>query len=289
MEEFLRGERLGQVVNGAGLDGLDRQLGGGVGGDHEEGDVGPAFAGLGQELVAAHLAQAGVGDDHEELLFFQGGEGLLGGFDHLDVIALAVQDGLQGKAHVPFVVNDQDGRKGQAHVVQPHQDAGREFQGEAGALSQLGLDLDGAAVHFGVMFDNGQTQAGALGAGGEIGLENLVHFVGRDARAVVGDGNDDGILLAIAGGDFDFAAAVEGLAGVLEQIDQHAGQVLSLHEDGGKIGGVIALDADLVFGGGGKDLQDGVVNFGGHFEALDAALGQLGVAHQHGRGSGRRG
>ena len=31
------------------------------------------------------------------------------------LIALAVQDGLQGKAHVPFVVNDQDRGKGQAH------------------------------------------------------------------------------------------------------------------------------------------------------------------------------
>ena len=115
VEEFFRGERFGQVVNGAGFDGLHRQLGGGVGGDHEEGDVGPAFAGLGQEFVAAHLAQAGVGDDHEEFQFLQGGERLFGGFGHLDVIALPVQDGLEGKAHVLFVVNDQDGRKGQAH------------------------------------------------------------------------------------------------------------------------------------------------------------------------------
>ena len=89
-------------------------------------------------------------------------------------------------------------------------------------------------------------------------------------------------MLAVAGGDFDFALAVEGLAGVLQQIDQDAGEVLSLHEDGGEIGGVVALDADLVFGGGGEDLKDGVVNFGGDLQALDTPLGQLGVAHQDG-------
>jgi hypothetical protein len=50
----------------------------------------------------------------------------------------------------------------------------------------------------------------------------------------------------------------------------------------GQIGGVKALDTDLVFGGGGEDLKDGIVNFGGDFQALDPSLGQLGVAHQDG-------
>ena len=59
VEQFLRGEGLGQVINGAGFDGFDRQLGGGVGGDHQEGDVGPAFAGLGQELHSRSSCRGG--------------------------------------------------------------------------------------------------------------------------------------------------------------------------------------------------------------------------------------
>jgi hypothetical protein len=58
--------------------------------------------------------------------------------------------------------------------------------------------------------------------------------------------------------------------------------MLPLHEDGWQIGGVKTIDADIVFGGGREDLQDGIVKFGGDFEALDAAFGQLGVAHEDG-------
>ena len=38
-----------------------------------------------------------------------------GGFDHLDIIAFTVKDGLEGKAHVPFVVHDKNGREWEAH------------------------------------------------------------------------------------------------------------------------------------------------------------------------------
>ena len=154
----------------------------------------------------------------------------------LNVVAFALKNGLEGKAHVLFVVNDQDREGGEAHLVNFIRIRRGNSRVKRVPLPGSDSTVTGAAVHFGVMFDDGQAQAGALGAGGEIGLEDLVHFVGRDAGAVVGDGDDDRIVLAVAGGDFDFAAAVHGFAGVLEQVDQHAGQVLPLHEDRRQIG-----------------------------------------------------
>ena len=117
VEQFLRRERLGQIIDGAGLDGFDRQLGRGVGGDHQERRVGPALAGRGQKLVAAHAAaQAGVGDDHEKLLLLQHGQRLLGRFHQAQVVAFAGQDRSQRQAHVLLVIDHQDGRKGPVHL-----------------------------------------------------------------------------------------------------------------------------------------------------------------------------
>ena len=50
--QLLDVERLGDVVEGAGLERLDRRLGGGVGGDHDDGDGGVLGLDLAQEVDA---------------------------------------------------------------------------------------------------------------------------------------------------------------------------------------------------------------------------------------------
>ena len=61
----------------------------------------------GEKFVAAHAAEAGVGDDHEKFLVRQQIQRLLGGFDRAHGIVLAFQHRLQGKAHVLLVIHDE--------------------------------------------------------------------------------------------------------------------------------------------------------------------------------------
>jgi hypothetical protein len=132
-------KRLGQIINGAGLDGLDRQLGGGVGGDHEERGVRPAFAGLGQEFVAAHSAQAGVGDDHEELLPFPARRGPPRPTRPSARHNPPRQNGAQRKAHVLFVIDDEDRGEGETHLLNLIRMRAGNSKDESGAFAQLRL------------------------------------------------------------------------------------------------------------------------------------------------------
>ena len=116
MEQFLGRKRLGQIVNRAGLDGLDGELGRGVGGDHEHRQFRPLAARAGQKIVAAHPAEPRVGDDHEKLLAREQVQRLLGGFDGARGIALVLQHRLQRQAHVLLVIHDEHGWQRHAHV-----------------------------------------------------------------------------------------------------------------------------------------------------------------------------
>ncbi len=61
-EELVHAERLGHVVVGAGVEGLDLVEAVGAAGEHEDGYVGPA-AEAGDDLGAVHVGQAEVEDD----------------------------------------------------------------------------------------------------------------------------------------------------------------------------------------------------------------------------------
>ena len=80
VEQFLRRERFGEIINRAGLDGFDGELGRRVGGEHEHRQFRPLLADFGQKIVAAHAAQARVGDDHEKFLAREQLQPFLGGF-----------------------------------------------------------------------------------------------------------------------------------------------------------------------------------------------------------------
>jgi len=115
MEQFLRCERLGQIIHRPGLDGLDGELGRGVGGEHDRRQVGPLIVEAGEKFVATHAAEAGVGDDHEKFLARQQIQRLFGGFDCAHGIVLALQHRLQGQAHVLLVVHDEHGWQQRVH------------------------------------------------------------------------------------------------------------------------------------------------------------------------------
>ena len=65
VQQLLRLERLGEVIDRAGLDRLHRQFRRGVGGDHQHRQVGPSLVSFTEEIVAAHPLEPRVGDDHE--------------------------------------------------------------------------------------------------------------------------------------------------------------------------------------------------------------------------------
>ena len=115
VEQFLGGERLGEVIHRAGLDRLDGELGRGVGGEHQRGQVGPLGADFGQEFVAAHPAEPGVGDDHEEFLVRQQPQCFLGGVGGPRFVIFIPQHRRQGLTHVFLVINDQDWGQCNAH------------------------------------------------------------------------------------------------------------------------------------------------------------------------------
>ena len=84
-EQHLGGlEGLGQVVEGAALEGLDREVAGAVGGHQQDGSAGQAADQLGQQLEAVHAGHAHVAehDVHGRLEAGEGGR-RVGGRHHL--------------------------------------------------------------------------------------------------------------------------------------------------------------------------------------------------------------
>ena len=107
VQQFLRLERLGQVIDGTGLDCLYRQLGRGVGGDHQNRQVRPALVGFPQEIVAAHPLEARVCDDHEITGRLNGRQPLLRRLDGVDERTARLENRLERLTHVALVIHDQ--------------------------------------------------------------------------------------------------------------------------------------------------------------------------------------
>ena len=108
MQEFIGFKRLAEVVHGPVLDRLDRQLGGGIRGNHEDGKLRVLLFYLLQEFEPRHASQPGVGDHHEELLAAKECEARFGRLGEAHLVALASKYGLQRYAHVAFVVNEEE-------------------------------------------------------------------------------------------------------------------------------------------------------------------------------------
>jgi hypothetical protein len=119
--ELLQVDRLGEVVEGAGLQRLDRVLGRAVGRHHHAALAALVFLDAVDDLHALAVGQPHVGDHRVEAAGLQ----VLPRFRHaargLDAVALAQQRQLVQRAQVGLVVDDQDlrrplgGRGGNAH------------------------------------------------------------------------------------------------------------------------------------------------------------------------------
>src|SRR5690606_23435754 len=71
---------------------------------------------------------------------------------------------------------------------------GGQVDEETGAGAGFGLDADASAVRGDDAVDDGKSEPGAFadGLGGEEGFEDVVDDVGRNAGAVVGNGEEQG-------------------------------------------------------------------------------------------------
>ena len=110
--ELAQVDRLGQIVEGTGLERQHRVLGRAVGGDDQR-LLGPA--GLlepAQQLQPVAVGQPHVGDDRIEAGGLQQRPGLLDAGRRLDVVALAQQRQLVEGAQIGLVVDDQQARRG---------------------------------------------------------------------------------------------------------------------------------------------------------------------------------
>ena len=106
-EKFLGRERLGKIVHRPGLDGFHREFWSGIGSDHQRGQVGPLPVDFGEQFIAIHATQTGIGDNHEKRILRQTGQGLLGRFGGADRVTLFREHHLERTTHVFFVVHDQ--------------------------------------------------------------------------------------------------------------------------------------------------------------------------------------
>jgi hypothetical protein len=95
VQQFLRLERLGEVIDGPGADGLHGQPGRGVGGDDQHRQIGPFLPQAGEKFVAGHAPQVGIGDHHEEALVLNQAQPAFRAFDAARGIALVPQHRFQ--------------------------------------------------------------------------------------------------------------------------------------------------------------------------------------------------
>jgi hypothetical protein len=107
--DLLERERLGQVIEGAGLHRFNRVFDGGVSGHQDHGDIGNLAAGLLEQLDAVDPGHPVVSEDQiERVGAGQLNQSLLSGLGRAGLIAAALKEGREMRTDVFFVVNDQD-------------------------------------------------------------------------------------------------------------------------------------------------------------------------------------
>ncbi len=107
-EQFLIGEGLGDVVEGADLHGLDRGLDGAVGGHDEHRDVGVVSLHVLEHVLPGELGHLHVGDDDVDLGLFEVGEAHFRVVERGDRVASLVQQGFDDQEVVGLVVEHED-------------------------------------------------------------------------------------------------------------------------------------------------------------------------------------
>src|SRR6266699_2008503 len=101
-------EGLRDVVGGAQLHRLDRDLLRAEGGDHDDRRLGRVLAHPAQDVHAAHVLEAQVGDDEVVGILREPREGLLARVYGVDLVPARAEQALDGDADRALVVDDQD-------------------------------------------------------------------------------------------------------------------------------------------------------------------------------------
>ena len=119
-----------------------------------------------------------------------------------------------------------------------------EVDEDVGALVGLGLDFDLAAVFADDAADDEEAEAGAGGFRGAVGFEEAAHLLGRDAGAVVGDGNQE-IGFRGAGADPDHAVFPgDGLVGVADEVVENLLKLIGIDQGHGELRREIEIHGD---------------------------------------------
>ena len=112
VQDLVRRERLGDVVVGAPLDGVDRGLDAALPGDHDDLDAGPLAANAVEQLEPADARQGEVGEHQVGLLPLELRDRVDGVGDGNHAVALGAQRVAQRLAHGGVVIDDEDSRLG---------------------------------------------------------------------------------------------------------------------------------------------------------------------------------
>ena len=141
-----------------------------------------------------------------------------------------------------------------------------------GTAAFLAIDLDEPTVVIDDAFDDGETDAGAVGAGGEEGIEEVAHRLGRDTGAGIDDFEHPTAGCRFSHTDRDIGARGGGLDGVSDEVPQELTElgVVSL-DDGTRLGAEIG-DVDI-FGAaaGAFSEEDDIAS-----DATEVCLGDVG-------------
>src|SRR6201999_1120610 len=108
-------------------------------------------------------------------------------------------------------------------------------------------------------------------------LEHPLDFIGRYARAIVGNYDFDGLIAAVSHCDRHLAFSIKGLARVLEDIDENLREMLALHQERRQMRRVTALPPDAVLYRSRKCLFDRLIYFVNQVQPFHMALAELGV------------
>ena len=107
--------------------------------------------------------------------------------------------------------------------VSDSEDRAARFVGQAAYFPAMGQDD---------LLDHRQAEAGPFQMGGKIGFEDLGAVLGRNARAVVANLENEPARILFGGGHLDVAAPFDGLDGIDQEIEERLSKQWFIGLDG---------------------------------------------------------
>ena len=241
-QHLLEVEGLRQVLVGADLGGADRGHHRVLRAHHDDRQVGPPLPDRRQQVERVAVGHHHVGDDDVALALLDPAPERRRGAGGAHPAAGAGQRLGEDGADGAVVVGDEDRAFHASPPLRVVDLAAPDRQPHPEPRPpRPAVAFDHAAVVGDELRDQRQAEAGAVDLGADEGVEDVADQVLRDARAVVGDGDEERQALArlpgpghlhpgpVGGGDRDGAAhARHRLGGVLEQVLEHLQQLVGV-------------------------------------------------------------